>query len=396
MRRSILSNVSITIATLIVLYSSMPYFVWNIAAIKPVLLVSFIFFRSFLIEKTILEKIKLPLFIYCVLWFYLYIFHADETSEIFTTIITRLLPVLFVILFSTKEKKSLLNYITNVFASIIVLSLLFYILWFLGVDLPFFSFEHPDSFYGEFANYFFFVIKNNLGMLTRFQSVFLEPGHLGMFAAFLLYLNLYNWHKWQCWVFLIALLWSFSLAAYVLLVIGFVIYKISIAKNIIWAITRVFVVLFILGTSSIIYYYSHPDSLVSIFILSRLEVDDKQGIKGNNRNDAMFMKFYARFSNTADYLVGIGIKRYSAIFNSGGNSSYRVFIVQYGMIGLLLLLLLGISLVNVAPSNIYWGLLLFYCISFIQRPYALWEIELFPFICFASMCKYRGNRNSIT
>lgn len=386
-KRYLLSNVSIVIATLIVLYSSMPYFVWHLTVIKPFLILSFVLLRFLLLRGTIPLKFQFSLFISFVLWLYLYVYHAVEISETLTTVVTRLLPILFVILFSQKEKQLLLNCLSNIFAFITAFSLLFYVLWIIGIDLPYSMLEHSDSFYGNFRNYYFFVINNDFGILTRFQGVFTEPGHLGMFAAFLLYLNLYNWRKWQCWIFLVSILWSFSLAAYVLLVVGFTIYKITVARNIVLAIARSFLVILILIVSSVIYYFSFPDSLVSIFILSRLEVDKEQGVTGNNRNDAQFMRYYEKIQKRSEYFVGIGTEKYYDIFKSGGNSSYRVFIVQYGLVGLFLLLLFGICVVSSTPSNLYWGLLLFYCISFVQRPYALWEIELFPFICFSSVCR---------
>lgn len=380
-------------ATLIILYSAMPYFVWNISVLKPFLILLFIFSRICLLKRFVSKKRQVSLFVCFILWLYLYVFHAEQGPEIFTTFVTRLLPIVLVILLTQDEKKLLIDYTSNTFAIICFFSLFFYLLWFIGVDLPSSTLEHSDSFYGEFYNYYFFIIHNDLGLFTRFQGVFTEPGHLGMFSAFLLYLNLYNLRKWQCWIFLISLLWSFSLAAYVLLLVGFIIFRITSARNVVLVTIHSFLVMLIICVSSVIFYFSYPDSLVSIFILSRLELDENQGIAGNNRNDAYFMKYYEKIQNKSEYFIGVGSEKYYDMFNSGGNSSYRVFIVQYGIVGLLLLLLFGISIVNITPSNLYWGLLLFYCISFLQRPYALWEIELFPFICFSGYYKYHFNRN---
>lgn len=383
-KKSFFSNLSIIIATLIALCSSMPYFIWPILKVKVLLLGVFLLFRFFLLERYTLSVNKLPLYICLLLCLYLYSFHASSIGEVFSTFFTRFFPLLFVLLFSTVEKRFFLKYVTNMYAVIVLISLFFFILWFAGINLPStMLYTHPNSFYSQFISYYFFIIKGDLGIFTRFQSIFTEPGHLGMIMALLLYINSYNYRKWQCWLFLISLLWSFSLAAYILFVIGFVIYKIAISKKIVAAIMKTMLFVFLLITMSISFYLVYPDTLFSTLILSRMELDKEQGISGNNRNDASFMKYYKEFQHKNTYFWGIGAQKYSELPFTGGNSSYRVFIVQYGLIGILLLLLFGISIVGICPSKLYWGILLLYCFSFYQRPYALWEVESFSFICFS-------------
>lgn len=385
-KKSFFSNISIIFAILIALYSSMPYFVWPILKVKVLLLGLFLLSRFFLLKRYTLSTNKLPLYICLLLYIYIYTFHASSLGEIFSTFFTRFLPLLFVLLFSTVEKKLFLKHITNLYAVIVLISLFFYILWFAGINLPStMLYTHPESFYSHFTSYYFFIIKGDLGIFTRFQSVFTEPGHLGMIMALLLYINSYNYRKWQCWVFLISLLWSFSLAAYILFMIGVIIYKIAVSKKIIVAFIKTILIIFLLTTMSISFYLTYPDTLFSTLILSRVELDKEQGISGNNRNDASFMKYYKEFQNKNTYYFGIGPEEYSKLPFTGGNSSYRVFIVQYGLIGILLLLFLGISIVGICPSKLYWGLLLLYCLSFYQRPYALWEVESFSFICYSGL-----------
>lgn len=395
--KKILSKASILISALIILYSSYPFFLWNLDTIKIILLFLFLSIRTLLLTRKLSRLNSYAIYFCVILWLYLYVFHSVYITDIFTTIITRLLPVIFIILLSSDEKIQLVKYTTNIFAFIILLSLFFFLLWVIGIDMPHTRIEHSDSFYSHFQCYYFFITKVELGLFTRFQSVFTEPGHLGMFVSLLLYLNQYNWRKWQCWVFLISLLWSFSLAAYILFVAGFIMYNIF-ANNRIWqAILKTFVGIFVFCIFSVIYYSLQPNSVLSVLILSRLEIDKTRGIVGNNRNEESLERYYDRFEETTQYLYGIGVKKCDELFMSGGNSSYKIFILQYGFIGILLLLLWGIIVVYPTKSKLYWGLLILYCLSFWQRPYALWEIELFPFLCFSAVvniknvCRYESS-----
>lgn len=380
----IFSEFSLLIATFIALYSAQPYFAWGTSAIKVLLLAVFLLIRFALLKRNTLKENMFSIYLCCVLWLYLYVFHAPNLDDAFSSIFTRFLPILFVILFVAEEKRKFLKYITNLFAIVIAVSLIFYILWFCGISLPSVRIEHvSDSFYPKFTNYYFFIIQGDLGIFTRFQSIFTEPGHLGMLSALLLYVNCYNFRKWQCWVLLFGLIWSFSLAAYILLITGFIVYKIANSEHFLLSIMKVGAVMSFVVISLVVFYVSFPDTIFSTLILSRLEISEERGIEGNNRNDASFMRYYEKFEKKREYFTGIGIDQYAKLSFSGGNSSYRVFIVQYGIIGITLLFLFGFSAVFQMHSKVYWGLLLLYCLSFYQRPYALWEIESFSFLCFS-------------
>ena len=384
--KSYLSKVSLIIASFIALYSTQPYFAWNTTGIKVLLLAFFLVIRFFFLKRWILQANIFPLFICFILWLYLYVFHAPSLGDVFSTFFTRFLPLFFVILFSSKEKRCFLTYTTNIIAIISIISLLFFTLWFLGVSLPSIRIEHPtDNFYTKFTCYYFFIIQGDLGIFTRFQSIFTEPGHLGMINSLLLYLNRYNFKKWQCWILSASIIWSFSLAAYILFFFGYIIYKIASNHNILLATLKTFALMLLLAVCSIIYYHLFPDTIISTLIISRFEIEENGKISGDNRNDASFMRYHEKFDDTSDYIWGIGLEKYANISFAGGNSSYRVFIVQYGLIGIFLLLIFGVSAVKTNPSNLYWGLLLLYALSFWQRPYALWEIQSFSFLCFSGV-----------
>lgn len=376
------SNISIIIAALIALVSANPWFVWGKPIIKLGLLLMFEALRLFMLSRNRKITNFLPTIFCLLLCLYLYVVHTLGISDIFTTVLTRTLPLLLVIQFFDKEKEKFLEVLTNILAVILSVSLFFFLLFQFGIKLPSTRITATDSFYADFYNYYTFLIIGHSGLFTRFQSVFTEPGHLGMIMSLILYANGYNMKKWQNVIFLISLLWSFSLAAYLLLLLGLILHAAAKSKNYFKFMGGLVVILGALLVVGMMVYQANQDSVISRLILGRLALEGNS-IAGNNRNTLDFIQLYENFKDTPEYIVGMGPQRFLQLTFNGGNSSYKNFIFQYGVIGLSLLFLFGLSNVLKTPSKLYFGFLLLYSISFVQRPYALWEIESFVFICYA-------------
>lgn len=383
------SNISVIFAVFLALISVNPWFVWGHSHVGRALILGFILCRTCLTTVKVHKSQLLPLLLCIILCLYLYFLHAATISDMFSTIITRMLPLLLFLLFSNTEKANFIKWLTNLFSTISIVSLVFFLLWHLGFSLGYSTLNHADGFYNSFYNYYFFIISGDLGLFTRFQSVFTEPGHLGFVSALLLYINKYDLKKWQVWSLIISLLWSLSLAAYVLLIAGFVIYIWSTSKNTTKVIFRLTAALFACIFIVNIYYQDNRDSVFSQLIIERLQLNSDGSLAGDNRNTKDFMQYYNEFTTTLNSIVGLGAKEYSMLQFNGGNSSYRCFVLEYGYLGLVLLMLFGMSNIRPGNSKQYWGLFFLYCLSFIQRPYALWEIESFPFIAFS--CNFVEN-----
>ena len=195
---------------IITLFSMDPWFLWPFYNIK-VLLIAFFCFLCFPFLK-FKTKYLSSLLMCFLLWVYLYFYHATTSLSILSTFLIKFLPLSFVINFSDKEKLLYIECLTKVFSYILLISLIFYLLWHIGVAFPKSLLKHPvNSFYGLFENYYMFIVAGNYGLFTRFQSIFTEPGHLGMFSAILLYVNRYDFSKWYTWVIFLSLLLSFFL-----------------------------------------------------------------------------------------------------------------------------------------------------------------------------------------
>jgi hypothetical protein len=185
---------------------------------------------------------------------------------------------------------------------------------------------------------------------------------------------------------------SFSLAAYVLLIMGYFIYEFVNGKKIYVKLIKLLFIITLLAGAGIYIYIKYSDSLVSQLIISRLEYDEDKGIAGNNRNSHFFDNYYKKkfYKNASTYIFGVGEDYYMENL-AGNTSSYKAFIVQYGLTGIVLLFIFYLSIVCESKSKLLFGLFVLYCASFWQRPYALWEMELFLFIGAAEMFRTKVN-----
>ena len=382
------------------LYSMNPWFSWNYSVVLLYFMIFlFLIIRMLIIKLHLTRKEFLCCSICFLLCFFVDIMKINNVNQILYAplfIIRHFILICLVISLKPSEKILLVNIFTSIFSFILFIGLIFYAIYNLGINLPhtIISYEN-NSGYPNFNNYLFLLIIDGVVEFDRFQSIFLEPGHVGMISALLLYVNGYNLHLKSTWIMLISILFSLSLAAYILLVIGVIMYYIfntfSVKK--ILVITSVLLGIILL---SVIYYNNNPDSIYSKLIVSRLEYDSSKGIKGNNRTDESFNYYYNEtfYRDIYSILFGISGEEYHDKFE-WGNSSYRTFIVNYGLVGLLFLLLLYVTIVYINPSSRYVGLLLLYIASFLQRPYALWEVELFLFISAGILFKEELNYLSL-
>lgn len=306
------------------------------------------------------------------------------------------LPIIVFLGFDKSEKEIFLQRLINVFAIVLAISIIWFLLHFF-IELPYFIFKHNSDFYPPFKNYIFFVVgeTEDLGWLTRFNSVYTEPGHLAMACAIFLYIYGYTWKKWQNIAMTIGLVWSFSLAGFLLYVIGLVLQTLAKSKNIGKSMLNMVVSLVVLVGIGLAYYSPTNDDIVSVKILSRLEFDENKGLSGNNRNSLVFDQFYEKITNSDNKYLGIGKNELNRRYGGTGNSSYKNFIIGSGYVGIACIWGLMTVILIVFPSKRGFGLMLLLCASFIQRPYFLWLIQVIPYIAALSQWEIT-DKNPIT
>lgn len=384
---SFLSELSIYVAVIIIILSIGPWFIWNHKYLRAFFFLFFIILRIIIVlkQKSLpADSIHIMPITFLFLWYFWYnIYSAVNIIDPFSSLITQMLPLFFVIIMDLSEKLALKELAIKIFAIILAVSLFFYLLLFIGIPLPYEILEHPTNrFYGSFANFYFFILGLNFysADFWRFSSVFTEPGHLVMICALYLYINNYEIKKWYNMIMLVSLLVSFSFAGYVLLVLGWLIF--------LWAakgklITTIPILVFVIVCSVCLEVFTstkYSSGIVSTFILDRAEYDKEKGVAGNNRNDQAFENYYNNFSNTEEYFFGAGREEYKILFDSTPNSSYRVSIVNYGIIGVGIFVFMFLSFVLFRPSRMAFGMFVLFTLSFLQRPYWNWPAQSFMFV----------------
>ncbi|MEY3501355.1 MAG: hypothetical protein RL308_3028, partial [Bacteroidota bacterium] len=230
----------------------------------------------------------------------------------------------------------------------------------------------------SYSNYYFFLLNDLDAILPvpRFSGVFLEPGHIGMIISFLLFGNKFDLKRKEVLVLFIGGIMTFSLAAYVLVIfsalIFFVLNSNKPALNLIMTTGLLF------GLFTYFTTLDNGNNVVNNLIIERLEVKDDK-LVGDNRNTENFGIYYDRFMEGDDKYMGIGTVEFVKFFDDG-NAGYKVFMVQYGIVGTLLLFLFYFVMTIYNKSKMAFMFLIIYFFSFLQRSYALWDVELLIFI----------------
>lgn len=226
----------------------------------------------------------------------------------------------------------MLNTFTKVFGIISIVSIVGWILFLVGVDLPH-TFIEDEEFGYRFDNYYIFLY-NQQGYIPRFCSIFLEPGYYGQLAAIILFANKMKLNNIYTITIFISTLFSLSLAGYVLVIMGFIF--ININKRNIWKFALLILVGFV--AFNIIRNYNGGDNPINRLIFARLEIADGQ-LAGYNRTTEELDDYVSTgiFQN-GKYLFGHG-SEFSKMDWGRGVAGYKAYIVEHGYIGFILALL---------------------------------------------------------
>ena len=295
---------------------------------------------------------------------------------------------------SDKEKAYVLSFCTQGLSILLVISMSAYLLWWLNPYSDFGVISPPGTVndYYNYHNYIFFIVGEIYTF--RFSSVFKEPGHLAMILSFFIYANKFDFKKPSFWIFVVAIIISFSLAGYILVVLGFVLYCFSthnLQRNFRY-IFSVLLIVFVFYEISI--NYNKGNNLVNNLIIERLTLDEEKGITGNNRTTDYTKIIYDKMFYSGDLLTGLEASKVRSYMKSQTihGAGYYIFVIQKGFLGLIIIFVCYF-LVAIGATNrrFMFIMLIFYGLAFIQRAYPLWASWIIPFICvsnFSSIVDY--------
>lgn len=280
-------------------------------------------------------------------------------------------PVFFLTQLPRGYQSDLLYFVTKWLAILLIPALIIY--WItLFVDLPAFGvFVHPD--YEPFTNYIFFIKTTfDYGIFERFNAFFLEPGQLSMVCLFLVVANGFNLKNRWIWVLLTAIAFSFSLAGYLLTLMAFGLMKVnSVRKGLAFLAAIVIAVVAIQNIAG-------GDNALNELILERLERDESKGIKGNNRYYDNTDYAFEKAMSKGYYWTGVNDKANMELI---GGAGLKIYILRYGLVGMLLVLAFYLSLIPSHPNWPYTLKFLFLIVvCFVQNAYPEWYSWLFPYV----------------
>lgn len=197
-----------------------------------------------------------------------------------------------------------------------------------------------------FTNQIFQIVNIYGDRVSRFSSVFLEPGYLGAMLSFVLFALKYDFSKWYNKILLLALLVSFSLTGYLVTLFGYTISLLTERRSLMRIVVFASIIIVAYNISLV---YNNGDNYINNRIIARLEYDEEKGIVGNNRIGEGTEFYYDKAIRDGDIWMGLGAKKVESI-NAGSSESgnyntnirgagYKVYFVTYGVISALFFLL---------------------------------------------------------
>lgn len=225
-----------------------------------------------------------------------------------------------------------------------------------------------------YNNYMLFVM-DAIRSYYRFYSVFDEPGVLGTLSAFILYGNKYDFKKKENIVILIGCLFTYSMAFYMITLLGWLYQSARSFKRLIISIV---VIILIVGA---LVYLMADDQAFQQSVIERFA--DVGFDKVENRTDSSVNAFWDKYIASYDVFWGMGTSFIKENLLGLGKSSYKGFVIEYGLAGTILLIVMFFLLVR-RWNRLILGFFILFSLSFLQRPLAFTSWQIFVFIAVIS------------
>lgn len=389
------------ICALLIWIASGPFYFWNAVkflgiAYKIILFVviGFIFMRNR--SPIYYREAILPILFFLSLLLYSCLPLLNGNSNIFGFISSLFAFFLFYIAFSNKFFiKNVFDIFSFLYAITVGISLISWVLMLLGVT-PLLGIIDNITFDRYYYHYPFLIVEQHDHVLIeesiRFAGHYDEPGLIGTFSAFILYINRFNLKKPVNILCLISgicsLSFFFAIVCLAYFVISFLFQNGAKFKKRNNTIKIVFV---ILGLSVFtLYQFTKDNDLIYGTFWSRFEYNKEEGkLSGVNRTTSEADKFYDNLTLDA-FLFGGDAEQYKTVV--GGSSSYKSVVVNNGAVFLLIYLLFFFLYARKRcslRSNLFF-FLFFLLGNTYQRPDIYGLAVFFLYICLANDISEEG------
>ena len=271
-----------------------------------------------------------------------------------------------------------LSFISKYLYYIILISLPAWLIHLYVYEFPLFGELDLSEMKGTYSicnNYLLFVTNPSSLDLYRFYSMFDEPGVLGTLSAFVLYGNKYDFSKKENIVILIGSLFTYSMTFYLLTLIGWIyqsMCSLSLRKILLS-------IALIIGTFSILFFFLSEDEAFQRSVLDRFSEISFNQVE--NRTGDSVNAFWGKYITSTDCILGMGTSFLGNFYDFG--NSYKRFIIEYGLLGTILLLVMYLRFVR-EWNRLVFGFFIIFVLSFLQRPYAFSAWQIFIFIAVIS------------
>ena len=268
--------------------------------------------------------------------------------------------------------RQVIDFIGRAMGILLIISLAGHFAYLIGVPLPGRDVDF-DEWYSYTNHYLFLLDDRNLfTIFPRFNSYFIEPSHIGQACAFLLMTQWGKWRRWYNVALLATIFFTFSLAAYVYLTAIIFFNQWSAMKHMF---RNAIIAIALLAIAVVgVFTYNDGDNLVHDLIMLRLEMEDDGTLAGDNRVTGQFQADYDNYIESTDIVFG---RHFEAV--EFGNSGYRVFFYDHGIVGIILIFLFYYVSVMYTPNKrAIISVLFITFLYFWATAFMLWENIFFP------------------
>lgn len=289
------------------------------------------------------------------------------------------IPAVLLFMLDISRQEQLLRFVTKWFSIIMGISISVYLIENV-LSLPHFSFlpKSLEMSYLPFDNYIFFLknkmYETELVGINRFSGPFLEPGHQSLICSLLLFANRFRMKDLPCmWILVVSIFISFSLAGYLILLIGFCL---IVIKNIV---TLVSLGLVFLGSwYGVSQVWNEGNNPINVLIVNRLQFDSSKGIAGNNRTIIQTDYFFKHC--VEDGTIWTGVRTQEEMRFKIRGAGYKIFMLRYGIVACCFVTCIYLLLIPRHTNSRYAiSFFILIILIFLQRSYPGWYSWLLPY-----------------
>lgn len=343
---------------------------------------AFVGFQTKIFQRNKSSIIVSILFLCLYLW-------LSKYSNIFGSLelIIQWLMLCYIVSLKYEYKIQLIDFITKWFAILMSISLVAYILFLSGVPFPGTIVEYQQYF---MDNHYFFLQKE----MFRFQSVFLEPGHMTMGLAPLLFINKYNLKNRYVLILFIAQMLSLSLAGYMMMMIGYSILFLFDKQSKKSKLVSVLLSVILISSIANFMQNSFENNIFDDLIFRRMQFENGHFV-GDNRSSIYLDRQFEDVVSSSDILTG---RYFNADMSEKGVAGYKKFIVQFGLIGCVLLILSFFSTLKLLVCKYRRNaflLVIMILLLLLQNAYPTWWCIVIATICGTTFMQKKEISNTL-